>query len=154
VLRKALLLSANLPHNGILLCHECHTLHDSFRWHFLPSQGIVVEEALLQDATLGAQWRSREGLQLTKPDAGQEMAQLYWPPERVWEVAFEGFTSAQAKRSAHSAVNPMSCDKCDWRGKNERGYAAHTCRSLKGTLLFTPIGRGRRTGVGAAGGAL
>jgi hypothetical protein len=149
------LANADAVQNGILLCRDCHTAHDVFLWHYLPARGIVVAEALLQDAVRGAQWHARAGRQLTMPTAEQVVQLGWWPPESVWEVAFTDFVSAQAERSAHAAAYAFSCARCSWRGKSEKGLTGHACSRTRGTLLFTPLGRGRRAAMGAdaAGGA-
>jgi hypothetical protein len=157
VLLSAHLYDANMIENGILLCKACHLLHDAFMWHYLPARGIVVAEALLQEPERGGLWSARVGRQLTKPAA--ELQLKWWPPELVWETAFEGFTGAQAKRSARSLESPFFCPRCCWRGKTARGLEMHGCvaRSAAGAQLSTPpagrSGHGGYAGGGGGGGS-
>ena len=81
------LISVNYIANGMLLCAQCHRLHDCYMWCFTQA-GVVVAEELLSDPSLGGTWRARVGQQLRRPDPASALLVQYWPPPSVWQAAF------------------------------------------------------------------
>ena len=136
LLKRARLPSADVVSNGILLCPACHFLHDQLMWHYLPSAGVVVADALASDSELGQLWSTRAGRHLTRPEG--EMEASWWPPEAVWRAAYAGYEAAREARHAFAGDNKHSCIECDWRGKTARGLQRHLCSRVK-TKLFTPL---------------
>ncbi len=145
LLRRACLPSADVVSNGILLCPACHLLHDQFLWHYLPSAGVVVADALASDSDIGQLWSARAGRQLTRPEG--EMEAGWWPPEAVWRAAYAGYEAAREARHAFADDNKHSCIECDWRGKTARGLQRHHCSRVK-TKFFTPLSLRQAAGGG------
>ena len=135
-LKLARLLDANCALNGILLCQDCHFLHDQHMWHFLPSTGVIVADALASDSELGALWSGRAGRQLARP--ADEYQASWWPLDSVWIVAHADFEAAREGRRALADEKPHACAECNWRGKTARGLREHRCDRVK-TRLFTPL---------------
>jgi hypothetical protein len=135
-LMLARLPEANYVWNGILLCQDCHFLHDQHMWHFMPSTGVIVADALANDSELGALWSGRVGRQLARP-AG-ELQASWWPSESVWIAAHADFEAAREGRRALADEKPYACAECNWRGKTARGLKEHRCDRVK-TRLFTPL---------------
>ena len=152
-LLSAGLLSANVPNNGIMLCTVCHLLHDAFLWCFDPPKGVVVADALLHDADLGAAWALRVGTQLSQPSAADLVKATWWPPASVWAAGVARFEAARLERHAEADRRPFSCGICRKRFKLARGLTGHRCGQVQ-HQLFTPESvRSASSGARAGGGA-
>ncbi len=119
LLHTAGLLTANLPHNGILLCVPCHRLYDASMWCFDPSSGVVVADALLSNAALGETWKARVGAQLSQPDDAAKA--LYWPPPSTWAASLGLFQEARVRRHAKADAAQFPCSVCGKRWATLKG---------------------------------
>ena len=151
LLRTAGLLTANLPHNGILLCVPCHRLYDASMWCFDPTSGVVVADALLSDAALGEAWKARVGAQLSQPDDAARA--LYWPPPSAWAASLGLFQEARERRHAKADAAQFPCSVCGKRWVSLKGLTRHSCLGAQASATYhTPSALRRRASGGGGGG--
>lgn len=139
-----------MTNNGIMLCINCHHLHDAFMWCFDPARGVVVADALLQDEDLGPIWRARAGAQLSSQTLPMLWALSKWPPASVWAAGVARFEAAREERHAEADKYPISCGICRKRYKRASGVVNHKCGQVQ-NKLFTPVSA--RSAGSAGGGA-
>ena len=104
-------------------------------WCFDPSRGVIVADALLDDADLGPVWIQRVELQLAQP--AEAVNAFWWPPASVWATGVARFEASREKRHTQADEHPFPCDKCRRRFKLASGIAKHKCGQAQ-HVLFTP----------------
>ena len=132
------------PRNGVLMCLECHRLHDKGAWNF--DEVTVVKKSKppklklriwvsdgLKDKSL--EWASRHGTYVFCPK------DFRWPYAGVWKGGWEHNAERTGKaRGAKRDKKGRQCASCLQHFKVEADFKSHECKPnpLSTNFLISP----------------
>jgi hypothetical protein len=133
------------PRNGVLMCRECHKMHDKGAWNFdkvervekrnQPSQlklRVWVSEGLQEQQT---EWKDRHGTHIFCPD------DYRWPYLGVWEAGWKhNAERMRGARTAKRARKGLQCGVCFKHFKENSSFNSHECKPnpVSSDFLISP----------------